>query len=463
MAVPDCPGCRELAARNAELEARIVALEGQVRDLMDKLKPPPAAKPHSEQPAAPPKKSTGRKPGGQPGHKPLMRILASPDRVNEVVQFVPKHCKCCHEPLPETAAPDDPKPTRHQIAELPKLAAHITEYQGHYRTCPKCRTVTHHSIPSHLTAHSTGARLTATLSYFAGCHGVSKRGVEEISSAVFDAPICLGTVSNLEQEVSKALAPAHQEAQAAIADAPVKNVDETGWKEAGKKRWMWAAATTTLVAFLIHPKRNLTALKRLVGVELKGVLCSDRWKVYDWWPEMRRQLCWAHLKRNFEKKAEEGGKVATIATACLDIQRRVFELWHLFRNGQCSRSEMDDRMVPLSLELDMHLRAGSRCRIAKFRRFCKRIRNASASLWTFVVEEGVEPTNNHAERVLRRAVLWRRKSFGCHSPAGCRFVERILTSVQSLRLQKRSVLEFLVQSVQAHRQGEKPPRLVPEG
>lgn len=463
MAAPVCPGCRERDARIAELEARILALEGQLRDLTDQLQSPPPPRAPTPQPPAPAKKPTGKKPGGQPGHPPHLKIHVSPERVNAVVPFIPDRCRHCQATLPTAAGPDDPAPTRHQVAELPAVAARITEYQGHYRTCPCCGEVTHAPIPAALRAYSVGPRLTATLSYLAGCHGVSKRGVEEIAEAVFDAPVGLGTVANLEQEVAAALAPAHQEARAAIAAAPVKHIDETGWKQAGKKRWLWAAATATVVAFVIHPRRNLAALQRLVGDAMLGILCSDRWRVYDEWPVLRRQVCWAHLKRNWEKLVERGGKAAFIGKACLDVQRRVFELWHLFRGGGGTRGEMDERMVPLIVELLEVLRAGRRSRDRRLARFCARLLAVYPALWTFVCEEGVEPTNNHAERVQRRAVLWRRRSFGCHSAAGCRFVERVLTAVQTLRLQKRSVLEFLAEAVRAHRDGLQPPRLVVAG
>jgi transposase len=293
---------------------------------------------------------------------------------------------------------------------------------------------------------------------------MSKRGVEEVADVVFAAPVSLGTVANLEQEVSAALVPAHQEAIEAIKAAPIKHVDETGWKEKGKKRWLWTAATSRVVAFIIHPLRGLTALKRLVGEELAGILCSDRWRVYDHWDLFRRQLCWAHLKRNLEKKVEQGGAAKKLGGACLKIQLQVFELWHLFRGGACTRADLKVRMAPLIDELhDTLLRAGSRSHDRKLVRFCARLLDVYPALWTFVEEEGVEPTNNHAERVQRRAVIWRRRSFGCHSADGCRFAERILTVIQSLRLQKRNALAFLTEAIQAHRAGTIAPQLVPVG
>jgi transposase len=459
MDVPECPGCRERDARNAELEARVLALEAQVRDLLDKLKPP-SPRVVTPQPPAPTKKPTGKKPGAQPGHPPLMKELVPPERVNEVVRYVPKRCAKCDEPLPTKMGAKDPEPKRHQVAELPPVMVQITEHQAHGRTCPCCGEVTWATVPAEVRAHSVGPKLTAFMGLLAGVHGVSKRGIEELVDQAFDVSIALGTVSNREQELSAALESAHAEARQAIASADVKHADETGWKEAGKKRWLWVAAISSVVYFVIHPCRNLSALKRLVGEQFRGILCSDRWCVYDEWPNGMRQLCWAHLKRNWEKQVARGGAAKRLGEAWLEMQSQVFELWHRFRDAKCTRHELGDQLAPLILAMMEILESGRRSRDRVLVRFCARLTEVSADLWTFVVVEGVEPTNNHAERVLRRAVLWRRRSFGCHSADGCRFVERILTVVQTLRLQKRSVLTFLSEAIRAHRAGTTAPRLV---
>jgi transposase len=457
MEQPQCPGCREHLARIAALEARLLELEARLHDLTKPAVPP---RPAPALPKGPAKQPTGKKPGGQPGHPPHLKTLVPPERVNSVVPFLPSACAHCQTALPQEPSPNDPAPVRHQVAELPKLAAIITEYQGHTRTCPCCGKLTQAAIPAEIRAHSVGPNLTGVLSYFAGCHGVSKRGVEEISAAVFDAPVALGTVANLEQEVSAALAPAYADAQKAVQEAEVKHLDETGWKQNGKKRWLWVAATKQAVVFLIHTLRNVVALRKLLGEAVHGILCSDRWRAYDHWPTDRRQVCWAHLKRNWEKMAERGGRATEIAQACLRIHKRVFELWHLFRGGGCTRLQLGNDMAPLMLDVLEVLQSGQRCRDRKTRRFCARLLSQYVAMWTFVVTEGVEPTNNHAERVQRRAVLWRRRSFGCHSADGCRFVERILTVVQTLRLQQRSVVDFLQSTIAAHRSGQKGPSLV---
>jgi transposase len=452
--VPECSRCRELEARLLELEARL-------RDLEDRLKPPPPKRPLDPPPPAPAKTPTGKTRGAQPGHPPHLKKWLPRERVTKVVVHVPPCCAKCNLALPAEAGPLDPPPTIHQVAELPPLLAAITQHEGHSRTCP-CGHVTHAPVPADTRAHSIGPNLTAAIVYFAGSHGMSKRGIEETVETLFGVPIALGTIANLEQEAREALEPAYQQARQHVAQAEVKHADETGWKEAGKKRWLWTAATKNVVFFLIHPRRNLDALKLLLG-KLAGILVSDRWRVYDDWNEECRQICWAHIKRNWDKQIDRGGVAKKFGERWQAIQKQVFELWHLFRGGGCSRSELQTRMEPHVCALGDLLLEGMDRRDRVLARHCQRLLDRYPMLWLFTAVEGVEPTNNHAERVQRRAVLWRRKSFGCQSPAGCRFVERILTVVQTLRLQGRNTLDFLGQSIAAHRFGATQPTFCTTG
>lgn len=471
MGVPTCSGCREREARIAELERRVATLDAQVRDLTARLgtnsansSVPPSANPLGA-PKPVVKKKSKRKPGGQPGHPPHLKQLLPPARVNHVQVFVPAQCEHCHADLPAQAASTDPAPTRFQTIELPRVIATVTEYQGHARTCAACGTVTHAVIPATIRAHSVGPRLTATLSYFSGCHGLSKRGVEEIAAAVFDAPVSLGTVANLEQEVSAALAAPHQEAVAAVRQAPVKHGDETSWKLRGKLCWLWAAATAGVVAFVIHAKRSALGLTALLGAEIHGILCSDRWSVYDRVPAARRQVCWAHLKRDFQKVVDRGGPSASaVGQAGGQIVKKVFAAWHAFQDGQGTRTQLEANLEPVMRRLNKVLIGGAILSPdAAVATFCENVLVLEPALWTFVRTEGVEPTNNFMERLLRRAVLWRKRSFGCSSEAGCRFVERILTVVQTRRLRDENVLDYLHDALRAHRAGQSCPPLLPAG
>ena len=466
-----CQGCLEKEARIADLERRVAELERRNRQLAElvrqhlgELPPPPTtparAAPEFTRPL--PKKKSGKKRGGQQGHPPRLKQLLPPERVDLVVPFRPTRCDACGAALPEDAQPDDPAPTRHQCAELPPVRATITEYQGHFRTC-NCGHVQHAAIPAALKAESVGPQLAALLSYLVGVHHVSKRGVEEIVEDVLGVPISLGKVSALEQEMSAALQAPFEEAVAEVRAAPVKHVDETGWKLAGVKRWLWAAATKSVAVFLIHARRNLTALGLLLGERIIGIVHSDRWRVYNAIPVTQRQLCWAHLRRNFEKKLEQGAEAKALAEVFLAIHDAVFQRWHLFRGGGCSREELADNMEPLAIAMHAMLSEGQAHGDEKTVRLCTALLQLEPALWTFVTEEGVEPTNNHGERVQRQAVLWRKCCFGCQSERGCRFVERLLTVVQTLRLQKRSVLSYLTEAIQAYRAGHQAPKLVAVG
>jgi transposase len=469
MEVVTCPGCLERDKRIAALERRVADLETLVRDLLDRLgtnatnsaTPPSANPPQAPKPVT--KKRTGKAPGGQPGHPAHLRCRLPLERLHKVVPFVPSHCLRCAEPLPPNPSPFDPEPSWHQVAELPKMAARVTEYQGHYRTCPRCGQLNHAPIANDDKAHSIGPRLAATLAYLAGSHHVSKRGLEEICADVFDVPVSLGTIAHLETQMSEALAQPHNEAVQAVRAAEVKNVDETSWKVAGKLCWLWLAATQTVAVFLIHARRGLEALQALLGASIAGWVGSDRWSAYAALPAWQRQICWAHLRRDFQKLIDRGGAAKRLGQKLQRITARVFEEWHLFRGGTIRRGELALRLDPDIGVLHRVLQSGCRCADSKAAQFCANLLDIEVGLWQFVAEEGIEPTNNHAERLLRRGVLWRKNAFGCHSEGGCRFVERLLTVVQTRRLQGRGVLSYLHAALVAHRSGRPAPSLLPVG
>jgi transposase len=445
-----CPGCRQrdkritaLRQENADLKVQLQDLRERTRRTTTELKSqlqkacdraqrnssnsslPPSINP-PDAPKAPPKKPSGRKPGGQPGHPPHPRQRLPPERVTKVIPFIPETCTHCQTPLPAQPGPNDPEPTWHQTAELPECIAQITEYQGHGRTCICCSRVTYAKIPEDIRRSTVGPRLAAALAYLSGSPHVSKRGLEEIADMLFQAPIALGTVSNLEAEMSAALQPAHAQAQQAVRDATVKNIDETGWKEAGKKRWLWLATTASVACFLIHTGRGAVGLLALLGGKIKGIIISDRWSVYDRIALPYRQICWAHLKRDFQKLVDLGGAAKKYGQAGLATAAILFDEWALFRGGG-SRRVLQRELEPVRDNLRAWLEVGARCSSHKAVVLCSNLLKLEPALWTFLYKKGVEPTNNHGERLARSGVLWRKISFGCHSERGCRFVERILT------------------------------------
>lgn len=443
--------------------AEIADLKAQLKLYSGNSSQPPSSDPPSA-PKPPPKKSpTGRKPGGQPGHTGHLRERLPVERVSETIQYIPDQCGHCGAALSKACGQNEAEPTWHQVIELPDQPLIVTEHQGHGRTCACCGHLTRGKIPAEILAHRFGPNLTSGIVFLSGrCHD-SKRVVVEIVQTIFGVPISLGTICNLEAEAALALAPAHAQAEALVRTAAVKNVDETGWYERSKLKWLWAAGTKTVAFFKILAGRGKAQFKELLGEKITGIICSDRWSAYNLVKLIYRQLCWSHLKRDFQKWLDRGGDGVAIGQAGLSVVKRLFEQWRLFKEGKISRPALAAAMKPLRRELRQALQAGLECADKKVKRFCKSILKVYSALWTFVRVENVEPTNNHAERIIRLAVLWRKVSFGNHSVGGCLFAERILTVVQTLTLQKRNALPYLRTVMQSSRLGQKIPSLLLAG
>jgi transposase len=469
MSETTCPGCQERDAAIAALLQRVRQLEQQVRDLEARVgrnasnsSIPPSANP----PSAPPpvvKKRSRRKTGGQPGHPGHQRRRLPPERVNHVVPLIPANCECCQTPLPAEPSAADPDPVWHQFAELPRVAAVVTESQGHARTCPACHHVTREAIPAEIRAHSFGPRLAAVLSYLGGCQHVSQRGLEDVVEGVFGIPISVGTVDALQGPMAQALEAPHQEIARQVRQAPAKNVDETGWKQAGKRHWLWTAVTATAVLFVVHARRGAAGLRALLGDQVAGLISSDRWSAYGVIPLERRQVCWAHLRRDFQARVDRQDAGSAIGQDLVDYTGVLFESWYKVRDGTRKRAWLARQVEhELRPEVRAALQRGAACGCAKTAGVCAKILEVEPALGTFARVDGVEPTNNAAERALRPAVVWRKKSYGCHSDDGCRFVERLVSVTQTLRLLGRPVLDYLTEALDAHRSGLPIPRLLPD-
>jgi transposase len=462
----------QLATRrleNAALRAENTVLQERIRDLEARLdqnstnssRPPSSYPPQAPvRPKAPP---SSRKRGGQPGHPGAHRALLPVEQVDEIVAVVPERCRHCQQPLPDPAGRRGGRVWRHQVVELLPLAVRVTEYQMIARRCPECGKRTRAGLPAGVPRRPFGTRLTAVIALLSGRYRLSRREVRQLLQDLWTVRVSLGAVVRQEQAQSAALAPVVEAAQAAVQQAPVVNMDETGWRQEQGRAWLWTVVTAALTVFRISRRRSGAVVDALLGAEFVGIVGSDRWSAYRRFPAERRALCHAHLKRDFQALVDRGGEAAPVGRWGLAESERLFVLWHRYRAGEFARPEMRRRLIPLQARLGRLLRRGQDNPDRKTAGLCRELTKWWPALWTFARVDGVEPTNNGAERALRPAVLWRKGSFGADSEAGSRFAERLLTVVATCRQQGRSLLAFLVAAGEAALQGTAAPSLLPAG
>ncbi len=461
-----------LEAYRANLRREIVRLEEhnairqeKVRELTACLnqdstnssKPPSTDKPWKERRK---QKPTGRKPGGQPGHEGKTRKLFPPEQVDHTIPVVPDDCAWCRSKLRPGDVVGDPH--RHQVIEIPPVVAKVFGYVLHDVECGRCGNITAADLPEGVPAGCVGPRLQATLALFTGRCRLSRREAGDLAVALFGekAEVSLGTIANLEQRTSEALGSVYDEAHDAIQGAEVVNCDETGWREGNDKAWLWAAVTPKVKVFRIDRRRNRKAFRKLLFT-VDGYLVTDRFSVYRVHDTRKRQLCWAHLLRNIRGLEELGGKARSLGVSGQRIAKALFREWYRFREGEITRLGFRRKLAPHRTRLANLLRRHRNSPVRNARALVSDLREYGEALWTFATVEGVEPTNNAAERAVRKGVLWRKGSFGSHSAEGSRFAERMLTVSESLRAQGRSILDFLEASIRARITGACRPSLLP--
>lgn len=426
-------------------EAEIESLKTEVAALRERLgqNSSNSSRPPSSDPPQVSRRSrrepSGKKQGAQVGHPGAGRALKPVAEVDHVVDLRPLRCRRCGQPL----AGDDPQPARHQTTEIPAAQAEVTEYRRHTLACAACGVKTEAEWGEEVPEGRFGARLQATVAYLTGRLGLSHRDCVEALGVLHGARVSLGSVSALQRQVSQALAAPVETAREFVRHQAISHVDETGWREQSKLNWLWVNATPQVTAFQVAANRDAATAREVIGRAKTSIITTDRYPGYNWLAITRRQVCWAHLKRDFQAISERGGEAKELGEALLEQTKAVFRLWRQVRDGTLGRRQFQRLMMPVEQRVKELLAEGSDCRSSQTRGTCRQIRAVESALWTFVRARGVEPTNNAAERALRRAVLWRRKSFGTQSVAGSRFVERILTVVTTLRQQGRDVMAYL--------------------
>jgi len=397
-----------------------------------------------------------RKAGGQPGHTGHHRALVPVERVDAIVDLAPEACPHCARRLHARHTVGDPR--RHQVTELPPIAAHITEYRCHRRQCPACGTITLAPLPDE---HATqfGPQLTALIAYLTVVCRMPRLVVQRFLEGALQIPISLGSTQHAWEETSTAVAAPYAELEAALRHEAVVNADETGHRTNGDKRWLWAFVARTFVVYRIAASRGADVLRAILGETFAGVLGSDRLPSYLTYVVGQRQFCWAHVTRNLLSALDLATTPATdrFCREALALDRRLFRLWHRFRGdpgargSPLTRAELIAKVLPIEKRLFALAERSLNAANADVRNLAYAFFVHHQHFFTFVHEDGVEPTNNAAERALRTAVQWRKIMFGTRSDQGERAVERLLTIVRSCQLQELNALAYLTAAITAHR------------
>ncbi|MBK8012056.1 MAG: IS66 family transposase [Deltaproteobacteria bacterium] len=455
-------------AQVAERDARIDALKTLVAELTEKLNqnsrnshlPPSSDGPGAGGRLGTPrsgKSKSKKKRGGQKGHRGAHRLLAAPDAVDSIVDLFPDACGGCAAALPRTL---DPEAYRYQQVDLQDHQPHVTEWRRHEVLCSRCGSSTRAAYDSSVIPCSAfGPRLVAVVVLLTGDYHLSRRKAQRMLRELFGIRMSLGAVSTMEGRATEALAPAYDEAKAEVEQALVKHADATSWLRSGRLRSLWTIATRTATFYRIFADGSSETIRPMFGACL-GILVSDRATVFGFWAMKKRQICFAHLLRKFIGFSERDGPAGRFGRELLEYTALIFDDWHGFKEGLLTREELALWLAPVRRHFERSLTSASKSDIRALSGSAKDVLAHKEALWTFVTEDGVEPTNNHAERELRAFVLWRKQSFGSQSERGDRYAERIMTVARTARKQGQAVLEFVVRSIEAHLNGAAAPRLI---
>lgn len=443
----------QMDARIRELEQTIAHL---TRNSTNSSKPPSTDPPGVKKPKTGKKPGT-RKQGGQPGHKGKKRDLLPASEMDAINDIFPQECEHCRSPLSQGLLDPERQPLRHQVFELPRIVPLKTEYRLHSLRC-SCGRHTVASLPQEVANSSFGPRLHAAIAYLTAVHRVSRRGISEIMTTLFGIEISTGAVCEANNRVSEACGPVVGAIKRYVASATTLNIDETGWKNKGARRYLWCFVAPMAVLFHISESRGAKVLKEILGETFAGIIGSDDHSAYNSYHKHGlRQLCWAHLIRKLKALRDDGSSRFALCFAknMLEEIGSIIAFWHAFQESGGSREQLLLDTAPMRRRMYDYCDIFLGCPDDQVRTRAKRTLANWEHLFTFLMYEGVEPTNNIAERAIRPSVQWRKLCFGSQSDTGERFTERLLTVIGTCRMHGVNSFHFLSEVVSAAFSGKR--------
>ena len=451
---------QELRKNNKDLGSRVDDLKEKTKTNSRNSSKPPSSdshRPTKKKSTTTNPSSKKKKKGAQKGHKGVGRTLEPEENADKIENCFPTDACDCGCAVDINIGDYN----RKQQYEIPIIVPILTEYRLFSGKCGGCGKKHFGQLPEGIPDSILGVRAMAYASAFTGDYRVSRREVKRIFSDIFNLRVSLGSISNAENRVSLALKQPVDEAKEYVQNADILHSDETSHKKSGIKQWLWVAVTNFITAFMISSSRSSASAKELMGELFDGILVSDRYSAYTWVDKTKRQFCWAHLIRDFIKISERQGVDKEIGELVLWNIKRMFLYWYRLKNEEISRIQFQIIMKHIKETIEKLLERGIKEGKPKTQGTCKKILKFKESLWTFVHNEGVDPTNNIAERSIRAYVLWRKGSFGTQSDRGNLFVERIMTVRATCKQQNRNFLQFLIDAIHSNLTSEAPPTLLP--
>ena len=461
---PSCPSCAVLVEELRKLQRVVEKLGSEVERL--KARKPKTSRTSSKPPSSdgpwPKGKGSKRPPsgkqrGGQPGHKGTTRKLAPPEDVDETKSVKPDTCSSCSGPL----TGDDPMPRRHQIIDIPPVKPVVTEYQLHALECSSCGETTKAALPEDVHPSSFGPNLVAFVVLLSGEYRMSRRNIQRLIADSHGIDISLGAISDIERRMTDGLAAAHAEAMASVAASATKHLDETSWRESNELAWVWAAVGEQATAFVIRNSRGSEVARELIGDDPVGIVITDRYSGYSYIDLDQRQVCLAHLIRDFRGMAEGERQLSWIGERLLALTGALFRIWRMHVAEDIDRATLRRWARPIRSRMIGLLEEGARSEGYETPGKCRGILRTEPAMWTFVEREGVEPTNNIAERAVRPVVILRKTSLGSQSERGSRYIERMQTCSATLRRAGQNVCDFITQVAHAVLAAGPAPKLIP--
>ncbi len=401
-------------------------------------------------------KATGRKPGGQLGHTGAFRKLVPIEQVDHIVACPPPDkCEVCDEPLALSH-----EMVRHQVYEIPLPHYEITEYQILHGYCRCCQKTYSGETPLEVGKRGFGTRVHAAIALLTSKFKLSKRQALGLLKDFFQMPICVGSVSNIEHRVSQSISSCHEQIKDHLDKSTVTHIDETGFKQSNRSGWAWMLANKDFSFLHLDSSRGKKIAKKLIGNFIGRIIISDRYPAYHFLPSSCHQVCWAHLKRDFQKISERSGIAGIIGRRLLKNYGRVFAFWKSSLqqdSGDNKHTRKKRSRLKNALIKDLHF--GAMCSHLATARTCRNILAVGESLWLFLNNREVPATNNLAERQIRPLVIAKKLSFGVKSERGARFIERIYSLVLTCQQQNKDVLSWLQNSITQYFTGNPIPLL----